>query len=43
MRLHRATIELLDNQPGLLVRCVLPVRKQLTAGLASGADAGFRA
>jgi signal transduction histidine kinase len=24
MRLHRATIELLDNQPGLIVRCVLP-------------------
>ena len=29
MRLHRATIELLDNRPGLLVRCVLPVRNQL--------------
>jgi signal transduction histidine kinase len=43
MRLHRATIELIDNHPGLLVRCVLPVRKQLTAGLASDADAGFRA
>lgn len=26
MRLHRATIELLDNRPGLLVRCVLPVQ-----------------
>ncbi len=24
IRLHRATIELLDNQPGLLVRCQLP-------------------
>jgi signal transduction histidine kinase len=24
MRLHRATMELLDNQPGLIVRCVLP-------------------
>jgi signal transduction histidine kinase len=24
MRLHRATIELLDNAPGLIVRCVLP-------------------
>jgi signal transduction histidine kinase len=23
-RLHRATIELLDNHPGLLVRCKLP-------------------
>jgi signal transduction histidine kinase len=43
MRLHRATIELLDNHPGLLVRCVLPVRKQVTAGLASGEDAGSRA
>jgi hypothetical protein len=29
MRLHRASIELLDNHPGLLVRCVLPVQKQL--------------
>jgi signal transduction histidine kinase len=28
MRLHRATIELLDNHPGLLVRCVLPVGNQ---------------
>ena len=27
---HAATIELLDNRPGLLVRCVLPVRKQPT-------------
>ena len=27
MRLHRATIELLDNRPGLLVRCVLPLGK----------------
>jgi signal transduction histidine kinase len=26
MRLHRATIELLDNAPGLIVRCVLPIR-----------------
>jgi hypothetical protein len=25
MRLHRATIELLDNAPGLIVRCVLPM------------------
>ena len=25
IRLHRATIELLDNQPGLLVRCQLPM------------------
>jgi signal transduction histidine kinase len=25
IRLHRATIELLDNQPGLLVRCQLPL------------------
>lgn len=25
IRLHRATIELLDNQPGLLVRCLLPM------------------
>jgi signal transduction histidine kinase len=24
MRLHRATMDLLDNQPGLIVRCVLP-------------------
>jgi signal transduction histidine kinase len=24
MRLHRASIELLDNSPGLVVRCVLP-------------------
>ena len=24
MRLHRASIELLDNQPGLKVRCVFP-------------------
>ena len=24
MRLHRASIELLDNEPGLLVRCKLP-------------------
>ena len=24
MRLHRATIELLDNDPGLIVRCTLP-------------------
>ncbi|MBL8271941.1 sensor histidine kinase, partial [Steroidobacter sp.] len=28
MRLHRASIELLDNRPGLLVRCVLPVHAQ---------------
>ncbi len=28
MRLHRATMELLDNQPGLIVRCVLPVSAQ---------------
>jgi signal transduction histidine kinase len=27
MRLHRATVELLDNNPGLLVRCRLPLRK----------------
>ncbi|HEY5810556.1 MAG TPA: ATP-binding protein, partial [Povalibacter sp.] len=27
MRLHRATVELLDNKPGLLVRCRLPLRK----------------
>lgn len=27
MRLHRATMELLDNQPGLVVRCRLPVAK----------------
>lgn len=26
MRLHRATVELLDNGPGLLVRCVMPTR-----------------
>jgi signal transduction histidine kinase len=25
MRLHRATIELLDNKPGLRVRCVFPM------------------
>jgi len=25
MRLHRATLELLDNQPGLIVRCRLPI------------------
>jgi signal transduction histidine kinase len=25
IRLHRATIELLDHQPGLLVRCQLPI------------------
>jgi signal transduction histidine kinase len=24
MRLHRATLELLDNQPGLRVRCTVP-------------------
>jgi signal transduction histidine kinase len=42
MRLHRATIELLDNRPGLLVRCVLPVRKRLTSGFAIDADAGSR-
>ncbi len=34
MRLHRATIELLDNHPGLLVRCVLPVRKERMVGVA---------
>ncbi|MET0533769.1 MAG: HAMP domain-containing sensor histidine kinase [Steroidobacter sp.] len=28
MRLHRATIELLDNGPGLIVRCVLPLSDQ---------------
>jgi len=27
MRLHRSTVELLDNQPGLLVRCRFPGRK----------------
>jgi signal transduction histidine kinase len=27
MRLHRATIELLDNHPGLVVRCRLPYRR----------------
>ena len=27
VRLHRGTVELLDNQPGLLVRCRLPRRK----------------
>jgi signal transduction histidine kinase len=27
MRLHRASVELLDNHPGLLVRCRLPLRK----------------
>ena len=25
MRLHRATVELLDNEPGLKVRCVIPL------------------
>jgi hypothetical protein len=25
MRLHRATLELLDNHPGLVVRCRLPI------------------
>lgn len=30
MRMHGATIELFDNRPGLRVRCVLPVRKQIT-------------
>jgi signal transduction histidine kinase len=28
MRLHRAAMELLDNQPGLIVRCVLPINAQ---------------
>jgi signal transduction histidine kinase len=28
MRLHRATMELLDNNPGLIVRCVLPIVDQ---------------
>ncbi|MFL6550094.1 MAG: sensor histidine kinase [Povalibacter sp.] len=27
MRLHRASVELLDNHPGLLVRCKLPLAK----------------
>lgn len=27
MRLHRADLELLDNQPGLIVRCKLPKRR----------------
>jgi signal transduction histidine kinase len=27
MRLHRASVELLDNHPGLRVRCVLPLKK----------------
>jgi signal transduction histidine kinase len=27
MRLHRATMELLDNQPGLVVRCRIPVTR----------------
>jgi signal transduction histidine kinase len=27
MRLHRASVELLDNHPGLLVRCRLPLKK----------------
>ncbi len=27
MRLHRASVELLDNHPGLLVRCKLPVNR----------------
>ncbi len=31
MRLHRATIELLDNHPGLLVRCVLPIQRRSLA------------
>jgi signal transduction histidine kinase len=26
MRMHRATVELLDNEPGLRVRCVVPVK-----------------
>jgi signal transduction histidine kinase len=28
MRLHRASMELLDNGPGLIVRCVLPISAQ---------------
>jgi signal transduction histidine kinase len=30
IRLHRATIELLDHQPGLLVRCQLPMAASVT-------------
>jgi signal transduction histidine kinase len=29
MRLHRASMELLDNNPGLIVRCQLPVSRNV--------------
>ncbi len=38
MRLHRATIELLDNHPGLLVRCVLPLDKRVSPAASLPAD-----